>query len=176
MHHAATKICKHCQTAQPLECFYTHPEGKYGRLHICKECHKAAVRENRSKNAERLQQYDRDRAWNPERVAARKAYQEQMKDDPEFQRKAAERKAFWANKNMVKRRAQIMAGNAIRDGRVIPASTCERCGGAGRIQGHHEDYYKPLELTWLCSSCHGVRHREINEAIRNGADLSVKGF
>lgn len=49
---------------------------------------------------------------------------------------------------------------AIRRGDVSPSSACEHCGIARkRIEGHHEDYSKPLDVIWLCSSCHKSVHR-----------------
>lgn len=30
--------------------------------------------------------------------------------------------------------------------------------GAEKAQAHHADYSKPLEVTWLCSKCHGLAH------------------
>ncbi len=38
---------------------------------------------------------------------------------------------------------------------------CEDCKAPPnkkRIVGHHENYNKPLEVTWLCQSCHMRRH------------------
>jgi hypothetical protein len=45
---------------------------------------------------------------------------------------------------------------AVACGRVVRPDVCSICGGKGaRIEGHHVDYLKPLEVVWLCSECHG---------------------
>lgn len=46
-------------------------------------------------------------------------------------------------------------------GRVSRPNHCERCGGAGPLDGHHEDYSRPLDVNWLCRRCHAARHREL---------------
>lgn len=45
---------------------------------------------------------------------------------------------------------------------LITRKPCEVCGSSKKINAHHEDYSKPLEVIWLCSRHHGERHREIN--------------
>jgi hypothetical protein len=45
-----------------------------------------------------------------------------------------------------------------RRGRIKP-KPCEKCGSEEHIEMHHEDYSKPLEINWLCRSCHLEMHR-----------------
>lgn len=41
--------------------------------------------------------------------------------------------------------------------RLIP-KPCEGCGAAKGVHAHHDDYSKPLEVKWLCGSCHRKHH------------------
>lgn len=41
---------------------------------------------------------------------------------------------------------------------------CEVCGTTTKVQAHHEDYNKPLEVMWLCPCHHKQRHAEIDKA------------
>lgn len=55
---------------------------------------------------------------------------------------------------------KILARNAVyralKDGKIY-RQPC-RCG-ADKVQAHHADYDKPLEVTWLCAWCHAAEHR-----------------
>lgn len=54
-------------------------------------------------------------------------------------------------------RARKAVFDAIRRGDLVRGS-CEREAESacrGRIEGHHDDYDKPLEVRWLCAKHHG---------------------
>jgi hypothetical protein len=43
---------------------------------------------------------------------------------------------------------------AIRRGDLVRPGQCDDCGAGGPVEGHHDDYSKPLAVRWLCTSCH----------------------
>ena len=54
-----------------------------------------------------------------------------------------------------KQSARCKLNYHLKKGSLIKPSNCEECGySSSRIEGHHEDYSKPLEVRWLCTSCH----------------------
>lgn len=68
--------------------------------------------------------------------------------------------------------AQNILEYAIRKGIVERKTVCEICGDTGtfadgrtKIQAHHCNYNKPLEVMWLCQKCHHEWHKE-NEPVR----------
>jgi len=76
-----------------------------------------------------------------------------------------------SDQKQIAMRARGKLRTEVLGGRIIPSTTCEKCGKAcpkdkpWKIHGHHDDYAKPLEVRWLCASCHmklhakqGVRH------------------
>jgi len=52
------------------------------------------------------------------------------------------------------RAAQSLVRHHILAGHIIRPEKCEECGKHGRIEAAHYDYDKPLEVRWLCRSCH----------------------
>jgi epoxyqueuosine reductase QueG len=136
----------------PIEDFYVHAGMKDGRLSFCKKCVKARVKTHRLANSEKFKAYEQKRNAQPHRVAARAAYQAAH---PEVLNRV---KKAWIKRNPEKRAAHIILSNAVRDGKITKPTECQRCGARGRIQAHHADYTKPLEVEWLCVPCHVGRH------------------
>lgn len=58
---------------------------------------------------------------------------------------------------------------AVRDGLIVAKDKCEHCGrertrgASGRILAHHPDYSKPLEVIWLCYTCHRKEHNRLKK-------------
>lgn len=69
----------------------------------------------------------------------------------------------WYRKNGRKRdpakvEAHSLVASAIRFGTIIRPDECSLCGLGGRIEGHHNDYSKPLDVMWFCNRCHRKLH------------------
>lgn len=58
-----------------------------------------------------------------------------------------------------KQRAREAVSRAVAAGRLV-RQPCEKCGGS-RVQAHHDDYSKPLDVRWLCPKDHNELHRMI---------------
>lgn len=71
-------------------------------------------------------------------------------------------------KNPEKEWARKQAARALISGFLVRPDRCEECLTPCRPAGHHEDYGKPLDVVWLCTTCHAVadRKRRELEAIR----------
>lgn len=55
--------------------------------------------------------------------------------------------------------ARMYIAAALRHGRVVRPSLCDECGSEGMIEAHHDDYWKPLDVKWLCPPCHHSKPR-----------------
>jgi hypothetical protein len=85
--------------------------------------------------------------------------------------------------------AQNLVEWALASGALLRPETCSQCGGAGpaysdgraAIQAHHPDYNKPLDVMWLCKTCHHQWHidnvavplRKRGDADGSTADIDI---
>lgn len=68
---------------------------------------------------------------------------------------------FRSGKNQALRSAAYYFVKKARDvGALDTPDHCDACGASGRLHAHHEDYARPLEIEWLCASCHRTVHWE----------------
>jgi hypothetical protein len=55
--------------------------------------------------------------------------------------------------------ARCLMSRAIEKGILVKPANCEHCSKEiNRLEGHHKDYSKPLDIVWLCRSCHNNVH------------------
>ncbi len=74
------------------------------------------------------------------------------------------RQKKWYLDNKQKTWARNIVLRAVKKGDLVRPEVCERCGTDGTIDGHHFDYSKPLEVLWLCRSCHRREHAQEKKA------------
>lgn len=61
-----------------------------------------------------------------------------------------------------KARTVGMVQNALKRGHLVK-QPCEVCG-VEKVDAHHEDYSKPLDVRWLCRKHHMELHRKYHAA------------
>ncbi len=65
--------------------------------------------------------------------------------------------------NAYKDAVRHLTFKAIEKG-ILIRKPCEVCGSTEKIEAHHDDYHKPLEVRWLCKKHHMEHHKNrINE-------------
>lgn len=60
-----------------------------------------------------------------------------------------------------KLKARQCVQDAVKSGKLQKPSKCESCNREfpkKKLQGHHADYSKPLDVKWLCTDCHFTEH------------------
>lgn len=170
---AGWKTCSQCSEEKLLSDFYNS-----GRHHTtrCKPCHNIYMRNWRRENKDAIRIRDRERGFCEKERHRRRQYYQTRKHDPDFRSRKQALCKEAELRHPIKYRTRTILTNAKKYGKVIPNEMCENCGMSEDVTAHHEDYTKPLDVIWLCRACHGKRHQEINDLIRNGEDWSEKGF
>ena len=119
----------------------------------CQRCHskynlqKNSVNSNgnfqyicRNCNTERLRKY---RSTKDGKATTYKAVYKSVKKYPE------------------KQRARTRVNYALQHGHIIKPKRCVDCKKKVPLFGHHEDYSKPLQVIWVCRSCHVLRDKNL---------------
>lgn len=154
------RCCTRCEVEKPLTEFYKRSDVKDGYRPWCKKCSREVSskweeenRERKRAKAKKWQEENRDRA-----TAKRREWE---RLNPE-QTRENQRRTEEKHRDRTRARWRLKA--AVRRGKITKPDTCERCGFTAElpreIHGHHHDYAKPLEVEWLCQSCHTGADKE----------------
>lgn len=147
------RTCQTCQQCLPDVAFRPSTlEGHEGKM-VCRECL------NRAYKA-----YSQNPEVHLRRLLKRRS--------PEEREKARQLRKAWYIRTRDRRargktdpfrdEARRLLKDAVRRGGLAKPDHCEGCGQQfpkTKIHGHHDDYSKPLQVRWLCASCHGIAHR-----------------
>jgi hypothetical protein len=116
---------------------------------------------------------------NPEKV---KKYQELNKEkfksyakkwkekDPERTKEILRRNVKISRERFPeKNKARKILFSALRVKFMTRPTNCSKCLCECKPDGHHIDYTKPLEVIWLCKSCHAKEHKKLKcKAVLHG--------
>ena len=181
------KKCKTCGETKSLEKF---PK----RSALCKLCRNQKNREKydpekerirskkkKEKNYEKIKELNklaclryREKNLNRIRKKGRERYH-RKKQEGNLPKKYESKKAVksvqkWQKNNKHKVKASYLVRKALWRGELKKPDFCPFCGEKDvRIEAHHEDYTKPLEVLWCCRRCHGKfdRIRRAEEQMTN---------
>jgi len=138
------KICYKCNKQKPLSEFYKHSAMQDGYLGKCKDCARTDVKNNRIKREEYYQEYDKLR----------------YKNNPNRREQCLNSHKRMRSLYPDRYKARTALNNAVRDKRIERPVVCSKCKQRGGIEAHHEDYSKPLDVVWLCSTCHAKTRKD----------------
>lgn len=134
------KTCFKCGASKARSEFYKHPKMADGLLGKCKSCTKSDVAARRDAKHADVCAYDRQRSREPGRRARVVGYQRAARA------RSPERRA-----------AHQAVHRALKAGKLT-RGPCLHCGDP-RVQAHHRDYSRPLDVVWVCFACHrSVEH------------------
>ena len=145
------KRCYKCDTHKQLDSFYKDRSRKDGLVNECKPCRKVRVEMWQKDNPDYMKEYSHKNKekykgmYKESNLASVVAYQE---------------------RNPIKVKAKLAVSKALKEGALAKPVLCEQCGSESRLDGHHDDYSKVLEVRWLCRPCHADWHRS------NGAGIN----
>ena len=60
------------------------------------------------------------------------------------------------NKFPEKVKARSILNTAVLNGNVIKPKLCSVCNKNKKLDAHHADYSRPLDVKWVCRYCHAV--------------------
>lgn len=155
----AAKTCNRCRELKQPEQFYINPSSSDGRRSHCIICSKQTYYKFYAKNSDRLRA--KTEAWRQENLGRVAAYRRDWYSrNPKHVRKSID---DWRARNPLKAAAHFAVMYALKGGH-IQRSPCAVCGSE-KVQAHHHDYTKPLEVEWLCAPHHGLAHRSGSEEL-----------
>ena len=148
------KQCSKCKERKALSEFHIDKKNKDGLHCWCKVCRSACSKKYYEEKEEKLRINTRiyyKKHSKESNARNRDYYRRTQKDRLDYRKK-------YYKKHLKKEVANHIVSRAIESGILIRPNKCSKCNCECKPDGHHEDYDKPLEVIWLCKSCHKKHH------------------
>lgn len=166
------KICNGCKKSKPVTEFYMR--GNSGRSYRCKSCSSVASSKYWKENKEKVAQQKR-KYYENNKESVREHTRQHYKNNKNTIRNRMQQHYEENKENILDRNRKRAGTQAVRarqiirrkvfNGHIIKPNYCQECGMTvekEKLQAHHTNYDKPLEVTWLCPPCHGKTWRKQN--------------
>lgn len=148
------KQCTKCFKELDVEEFHKKKNGKLGLHAECKLCIRLRTALYTAGHISEKRERDRKRSIKKrERIRRMQAMAKQLNlqsmDEESFEsyKKKCE--------DSIKRQCRLFLNSAIAQGYVVKPNECTNCKDKHYLlHGHHFDYAKPLDVSWLCPKCH----------------------
>ncbi len=152
---AVVKKCSRCSQVLLAESFEKNASQQDGLSSWCKICRSVYKTVNLEKYKERARRYYKlhPKPAKPKQVVCQK---DQRANNIKSSRK-------YQKKYPVRVRAHHALMRAIKAGEVVRPNSCSKCSKECTPEGHHEDYFLPLAVIWLCYTCHRERSKELRD-------------
>lgn len=179
------KECKKCNETKVITEFYKKKAAKDGHDGQCKSCVNMRNKTWQKKNPEAAnavkkayKERNRDSYLAQQREYAMDRYRKNihanLKENETDHVKKSKRKYY--EKNRVKINARLLkryhssqevkdkmvahrkVAWAVKTGKLVSPKQCENCLEERKLDAHHDDYSKPLEVIWICRKCHRREH------------------
>lgn len=132
-------ICTKCKIDKPITDFYN------GKKRSCKACQMTYQKKYRASPLYKEKSRIYFAKWNKENYSKRTSY-------------IQEATYKWKEDHPGAMIAYLKVYRAVKHGVLKRPYRCEKCNISRRLCAHHKDYSKPLEVMWLCWSCHRREH------------------
>lgn len=149
-----TKKCTMCLEQKGLDQFHKRSKSRDGLCFKCKDCDRRVGIERYAMLISSDPLYNSKRWFanrDSNRAKARLKYVKNKEKNDAYSKEYYE-------KNKHKTHARSLVRTALYRGDLVRKSICEVCKIKPAREGHHPDYTKPLEVMWLCNSCHKRIH------------------
>ena len=153
------KKCSICKKELPVSQFFK--DRRYFNIYAsrCKKCRNKINCEFR--NSDKGKKYFREYIRKYRETDKYKKWQLNYQNKNREYAKLQQRFYRSLSKHQKKYQARWMTRGAIKRN-IIKKQPCQECGSINKIEAHHYLGYEEkhwLDVEWLCSECHGKKHR-----------------